>query len=662
MIHVRFLDRNKNPISMPGSYVVQKYDMDALGGPVSASIIASGQRSTFTQLRQMLGFYVVLSNDTGDDVWWGMVDGLTANFGGIGVGVSMLEMRNRLRVLYTVRDGDGYAVSLSTDWIEHERSVDLYGRRESIVSAGETSEDGASAFADRELDRLGLPKQIVDLSSRGNDEAVIRCVGVWSTLARTYYANIAGREFFAVQANAYQALGWGFTASDVGFADRSLHRVSGGLDAPQKGEAIRVTGSPLNSGTYTVEEEKTGEATFYSASTISFDPINDINDSADGLGFVRNGNWINVVGDADNGGYHLVDEIGRGHIAIDELVTQEIITKAAGPTISIYQGQSLGLVVNAFDTEEPGASVTVSGYSKIAYSWTPTENVAAWKAAEIWIRAQKVGDPADSLRVDLCADGGGQPGTVLDYQTISGADMLKTPGWIKLDLARVADITYGSTYWVNIYRTGANSATDYYLIGVDEDQQRGGGTLLLWNGASWVSRGTDADLPFQVWGHTQTTDQIGDILGTEGQFLEGDSVRADSAIYRRQYREGSNDALYELEKLIAEGTSAGEILLPTVNRDFHAVVEAAPTSYDPPYVLRRGPRLTTAHGKPLAEGILPVGEWCAVDGVPDDVGGLLPLSPFLLGYLEYDAVKGRISDLRAYDTDSILNFAQIAQG
>lgn len=663
MLTVELLNRSKERVSSRLSFSVQNYSSDAIGGPVDAAITATGPESALSQLRSMLGYFVVIRNGNGSPVWWGMIEGVTVQIGGISVGVSLRDFRNRIKVGYTIRDGDGYAVPLTTDWTQHDRSVSTYGKREVIHSAGEMMPSGADELAARELDKLGLPKQAVDLGGRGASGATIRCAGVWSTLAWTYYENAAGREVYDTPSTAEQALGWGFTASDVGFADRALHRLSGGLDGAVEGDTIRVAGSSSNNGTFEVEEGALGEATSYSADTIVFDPTDDIlDDDNSGLGFVREGTFINVTGSSANSGYHLVDGRGRNHITTDTDVTGTITAEAAGPTILIEQGQTLPLNYDV-TTEIPGASITVTGYTKIAYSFTPTEDLEDWKAAEIWIRARKVGDPSDSLRVDLCANGSGAPGSVLDYQTVAASSMLKNSNWIQLTLASTADIAYGTTYWIVVYRTGANSASNYYMVGVDEDIQRDGGTLKLYDGSAWVDRPTDAAMPFQIWGTTDTTDQIAVILANEGQFLEGYSVRADSNIAKRQYRSGATDALYEIEKLISDGTSGGDSLLVRMTPEFYAIVETQPEDYDyPKVVLRKGPELTAASGRPLEEGLLPVGQWCAVDGVHDDVAALAPMSPFLIGYLEYNAVKGEISDIRAIGTDSIFNFARIAQG
>lgn len=658
MFHVELLNRNKARVDAPVGFEVLRFAVDAIGGPSTASLRAMGTRTGLAQLRSMLGYYIRIRNANNTPVWWGMIDTVTVELGGLAVGVSLREFRNRIKVSYTVRDGDGYAVPVATDWDQHDQSVAIYGARELLYAAGELSQDEAEALLARELDTRGLPRQAIDLA-QPNNSASITCVGLWSTLAWTYYSNTAGREAFDVGGNAEQAIGWGFTASDVGFADRRLHKISGGLDGAVPTETIRITGSASNNGAFTVETGAEGEVTSYTSTGIAFDPTDDILDSNDGLGFVREGTFVEVSGSDSYDGYHLVDGRGRNHITVDTDVTGTIGTEAAGDPITIDQGQSVPFTAEV-TTEIPGNSVSVNGYTKLAYSFTPTADVDDWTAAELWIRARKVGSPGDSMLVALCADASGSPGSILDFATVAGSALLSTSTWVKLELANTDNLAYGTTYWIQVYRTGSNSVDGYYAIGVDEDLQRGAGTLKVFDGSAWVDRPVDADLPFQIWGASDTTDQMAVILTNNAQFLDGYDIRSASAIPARQYRAGDNDALYEIEKLLDQG-SGGVALMATVNQDWRAVIDTVPTDSTDIKIILRGGALYTPQGRPLEPGLLPVGIWCGLDGIGDDAAGLAPLSPFLLSYLEYDAQKQALVDLRAWGTDSIFDLG-VGQG
>ena len=129
----------------------------------------------------------------------------------------------------------------------------------------------------------------------------------------------------------------------------------------------------------------------------------------------------------------------------------------------------------------------------------------------------------------------------------------------------------------------------------------------------------------------------------------------------RHYRSGNQTALTELETLLDSGTNTGATLLATVTPDWRVIVDAAPDSTLPPFLLRSDGRVATAQGGIVEEGLLPVGQWCAVD-VQSAAGALAPLSPFLVGYAEYNVRQGQISDLKRYGEDSVWDIPTLLQG
>jgi hypothetical protein len=55
-----------------------------------------------------------------------------------------------------------------------------------------------------------------------------------------------------------------------------------------------------------------------------------------------------------------------------------------------------------------------------------------------------------------------------------------------------------------------------------------------------------------------------------------------------------------------------------------------------------------------------VGQWCEVNGIDNGVGALAPVSPFLIGYMEYSG--GKMSDIKAYGQSSIWDTPTLLQG
>lgn len=656
MFTVDILDRNKNQIQTSIELNVNRYSSYAVGGPHDCTIEAAGTPESLLALRNLLGYYVIVRNSNNTPVWWGKIIDVTTNYGNLEIGASLRDMSNRVRVLYSITDGDGYPVPSITNWYEDARSVATFGRRELRYSIGEASAEQAIAAANKILSQSSFAQQNFNLST--DETAIIRCSGLWNTLEWIYYSNLADREQYTGDDNSEQSIGWGVTATDIGFADRKIHRLAGGLDGLQDGERIRVAGSLSNNG-IKFATGATGEVKAYAATSISFNASDDIVDANSGLGFVQMGSYIRVTGSPANSRYHLIDATGRGAIATSVGVTGAIATESAGAMITIDHGMALNLSSDVIQ-EKPGATVTLVATTALAYSFT-SSNLITWSPSELWLKIRRNGSPSDSITIKLRADNGSnQPGTTLDEVTVVGSTLLKRMEWVKINLNRTASLAYNTKYWITIQRTGSNSTINYYSVGLDEDKGHAG-TLLIGDDVSWNARPTDASMPFQLWGHKQTSELIKDIVTSAGQFIAGVDSRVNSGIWKRSYRDGESTALGEIEDLLDAGTSAGTSILPLISHDWRCIIDVADTSRNPEYKLLPDGSLKTIRDSAIDPGVLPIGKWCEIDGLQDG-DGLAPLSPFVIGYAEYNVESGKITDIKPLNKRSIFDLNSILQG
>lgn len=655
MFTVDVFDRERRQIVTTVTMNVSRYSSYAVGGPHDAVIEATGSSESLLALRNWLGYYVIIRNTNNTAVWWGKVISTTVNYGNLEIGASLHDMANRVRVLHNYTDGEGYPVPTMTGWYQDTRSIAAFGKKELRHSIGDASVEQAEAAATKILGQSALAQQNFSLST--SDTAIIRCSGLWSTLEWIYLDNQADRQLYDGDDNSEQSIGWGVTATDIGFADRKIHRVAGGLDGLQDGERIRISGSLSNNGVK-YASGSSGKAESLTATTISFNAGDDILDSGSGLGFVNMGSYIRVTGSAANSRYHLIDSTGRGAIATSTSITGSITTEAAGPSITIEQGSTLEVTTDVV-LEKPGATVTIVATTAIGYSFV-SDNITSYLAAELWLKIRREGSPSDSLEILLRADNSGVPGTTLDSVTVAGSSLPTRMSWIKFSLNRTATITNGTKYWITVKRTGSNSTINYYSIGVDEDLGDTG-TLLLGDDATWHSRPTNASMPFQVWGHRLTSDQIREILVSAGQFLSGVDNRVNSGIWRRSYRDGENTAYSEIETLLEAGTSTGSTILPLIAPNWRCIIDLADTSMIAEYKLLPDGTLKTVGDSVIEPGLLPLGKWCNIDGLQDG-DGLAPISPFLIGYAEYNARQNKIVDIKPINKTSVWDLSSILQG
>lgn len=239
---------------------------------------------------------------------------------------------------------------------------------------------------------------------------------------------------------------------------------------------------------------------------------------------------------------------------------------------------------------------------KVAQSitWTGTEN---WSPYSIRVKVGKNNAPTDDFVVELCADSAGAPGSVLASKTVNNSLLTSTVDWYEFVLTSNPSLVPGTTYWIQCRRSGADDATHYYVVDVNESLGYAGGIFRCWNGSSWIVRpGADADMNFEVLGIQETTAQISSIVKASGQFILAQRYDNSSGVYTSQYRDGTQDAKSYVEALLDAGTSNKKRLLAEVT-DARAlrIYEETPYSVD-------AALLVTGHGK-IYQGDVAVPKW-----------------------------------------------------
>ena len=246
-----------------------------------------------------------------------------------------------------------------------------------------------------------------------------------------------------------------------------------------------------------------------------------------------------------------------------------------------------------------------------------------WTAREVWLKAGRYGQPADTLLVDLHADQGGLPGALLAGGSIAPSGLNGDTGWTRAVLNAPVALTGNSLYVLVVSRSGGINSGGYYRLAVDESRPVDG-SMGVWNGSLWTTRTPDADLPFVLTGEVETTRALADLLApaTAGQFLGGAVVRDASGVWGRQYRDGRADGLEEASALLAMGCASGSRLSAQVCPDRRVEIRAVPDAPPPApelWIGRQG-ELLERDGSPALAGSPAVGRWArALAADPLDV-------------------------------------------
>jgi hypothetical protein len=222
-------------------------------------------------------------------------------------------MYNAIKVLYSYTGDDGGSESGETDWGTDVDSINEFGRKEAIHSSGgETTAEAATALRDTVL--AGAKKaNAPSISVQGAGEeagATLTCSGRYHQLEWRYHTDTGGYEANE-QTGERTLLGWTYTSATIGFVQSPYNRLcdyNSHLAALDADDQLLVSGTygGSNNGLKVVKTKVGGDPESYTATTISFDPADDVLDSAGGLGFVRN-NRIKHFGSRRNphlGNFH----------------------------------------------------------------------------------------------------------------------------------------------------------------------------------------------------------------------------------------------------------------------------------------------------------------------------------------------------------------------
>ena len=626
---VRLTDRSNLPIATPLRLRPVRYAWSDMGGPETAEIALEGVPADMIGALRWLGGNVRIVGEDGTPVWWGVITEASATVDGMEYGLTFDGMANRVAVIYA---SNGSAAL--TAWAEDTRSTDLYGDIELIHSIGNGTPDQAAAAAASILAEKAWPRRLVRVATGANGSGRLLCVGKYATMGWRYYANSMGRVAFEGEKEGEALLGWGFQSSQlVGFHAKvgRICQLSCAMSGLRVDDKIVVSGSTSNNGTFTVTEEAglDAQVIYGGANGVSFEVTDDIKDTNDLLDQFTVGEMFEVENSSDNDGFWFWRTVGPEACTVRPNTITDEGPEGPGGDVILTQGNSVK-VAEALTQEGPDPGtvfVTIIAHGQEIDQTFTVADGGTWTVGEVTLWVRRVGTPGDSLQVEICANSSGAPGTVLDTATVLGSSLPTKTTKLQILMNRTATLSNG-TYHIVISRTGANSNSAHYLVAVDEEAGYSGGVMKLWTGAAWASRVVDADLHFEVWGHRETTAIVSEIATA---YVGAASIRTASGVYDRMYRAGTKTALDEVDRLLDAGTSAGARLLAMVSVDNVLIVEAAPTTAASRW---RDGRFASLQGQPLARGLLPVGQWVALDVPVDD--DRAPFSPLWLARCEYD--------------------------
>ena len=646
MFAIRIYDRADNPVAVPAGLVVQpvRWAWNAIGGPADAEIEVGGIRDGLLALAGWLGYRIEIQNADGERVWWGDIEACEIVFGGLAVGVSLENLANRVQVRYSQRQAGGGAEAADTAWAQDDDSVTQFGTFERRINATQAmTATEAEALRYTALTRYLAPGKVLRTGETGQG-ATLRAVGYWQRMRRIYYSQPAGLIEHTDGTSSWP-IGLGFTSSTVAFAasPQTINEPYGRLENfGYTNLQVKVTGSTSNNGAYTLVGADRKTAVAYTATTIRFGALDDIGDSANGFAFMATDDVILISGSSSNNGTDIIKTTGADGVEVSPGYGGAINNESAGSSVTIRRGNAVA-TATALTNELASASTTVTAYGQRMYQAFTLPSSGSWTVATIELKVRAVGSPSDSLRVRLYSDSSGSPGTLLETQDVLGSALPTGTGiWTAITFANTTAITYGTTYGIEVSRTGANDPDDYYEVDIDTEAGYSGG-LKVYDGAAWQTPASAFDMLFRVLGGVDLATQVGQMVVASGTELLGVVVESTAGVVGNQYRDGEQTAIDEAEALLAVGTSAGFRMLAQATAAEYVRILDEPLPSEARYLYAGDGRLLTLQGQPAPAGTCPAGEYVHLDNSHLLPGSWSALSPFFVERATFEANGGRLT-------------------
>jgi hypothetical protein len=491
----RFVQRNMvTEQVLPAGLEVEvvRRENHIFGGPKACELEVSGESADMLEMLGWLRDRIEIFDDQGVPVWWGIVSRVEVPVNQV-VMVSDLEnMANAIKVVYTLTNasGESTGVTQETDWVVNQESIEQYGRKELLLSIGDSNAVAADTRARIELRERAFP-QVFGMN-RSQKKGRIEGIGEWETLG-WQYANVPTRV-----ALAFQTIGQGAfelsapeikvaqsfrAATDFRLSDISLYLEKSGGPGDINLEILDfveedMPGDVLASLTIPAELIGTspnwvrgflsqsypmtaGKRYFIAASSRWCDQSNFYRIRLDRNNGYPEGTFrVNVSSGWQTDARDMAFQLMRntqflGHSALTSLTRRiDALTNALGQQFQL----------------------------------TTTKKIAE---ASVYLR--RVGDPGQ-LTLTLHEDNANLPGNRISSATIAAVDVGETMGWRAALFEQALSKPAGS-YWLTMSAQQAD-ALNFYEFQLDSNQGYAGGIAAHNQAQAYVDGG--GDMPFRT--------------------------------------------------------------------------------------------------------------------------------------------------------------------
>lgn len=639
---VEFSNRTGEGVIVPSelTFLPVRWKGASFGGGKEAEIIVTGGRAGIKALRNWLRYGVRIVNRRGANCWHGYIHDVELQLSGLAITASLDDLRNRIAVTYSSTVG-AIETAATTAWASDAGSVAEYGTKEHLESLGSASVTMATAWRDRELAAKAWPslKRAGDGGQGDSAAAILRCRGWFNTAGWKYYQRTDGRLEHLPNDTQEWPLGWGISSSNqIGFGGYGIHDAALRLEYLPSGAKVTVTGSTSNNKSFTFADATNEDVTTYTATSVRFEPSDDIIDTNEGMGAIKSDHWVYVSGSPLNTRWHYIGTAGADHIRTSATTSGNIQAESAGASITLTQAQRIDVYERA-TAEAPataaGVNIALAGQQiaqKITLGYTMTID-------RIQLELAKVGAPSDSVSVEISTNNAGVPGTLKTSGTMAAANLTDSLTSVWVTLTPVTLIA--GDYWIRVKRSGSLNGADHFTLGMTKTAY---GSCIAWNGSAWSAFNMGWYVRFRIWATEDTGTMIETILSAAGQFLTISSGFT-TGVFGFTTMDQIAVAGDEISRLAEIGTATGKRVLLDVgpDRTVRLYAQTTPIAEETLlyYTANGQNRLTNSAGSDWEPGVLPLGRWVEFADLDSDLATAGGLSPAAIAEAEYNAASGQ---------------------
>jgi hypothetical protein len=311
---------------------------------------------------------------------------------------------------------------------------------------------------------------------------------------------------------------------------------------------------------------------------------------------------------------------------------------ASVPTQLVASFETIGALEGTLGRDYNDDAANVTRLAQII-----TTGANAWNLLQIGAYVKRVGLPEGGLAYAVTTlDENDEPAATVASGSLEPAEVPTDYAWTFVTLPDAVELAAGTRYAVQLSTAGTPNADNYYSLLLDGAQGYAGGTLKQYVSA-WSE--VAADLPFRLRTDELVASdvQILNLCRAYGQFFRRVDVDGVTGLALESYRNGDNDALYEVEELMDAGTASGARLLAEVDPERQVRVFAQPGEDSAAVYLRGDGQFYHRNTERIDPATCPVGFWARLSSVVPpgaDVSRISGLGAFFVEEAEYDAARG----------------------